>query len=595
MKKITIIDFGGQYTHLISRRIRELSVYAEIIQPVSFQIDKEMGGIILSGGPKSVDNQDIKIVKNILKNFTKPVLGICYGHQLLAAALGAKLKKTGNREYGRTEVCLNSNSDLFKGLSAQQNVWMSHGDNVNELPVNLASIGSTTSNEISAIASTKQPVFGVQFHPEVSHTDKGSKILDNFLKICKLKRNWKQENFTQKIITSIKQKVRNRNVFLLLSGGVDSLVTLELCIRALGKDKVHSLHIDTGFMRLNESEDIIKHLNELNFENIKLINAENIFLSQLEQVIEPEKKREIIGRLFVEIADKEMKKLVWDEDWLLAQGTIYPDTIESGGSKAAAKIKTHHNTVEEIEKLKQQQKVIEPLKYLYKDEVRKVGKELKLPDKLINRQPFPGPGLAIRMICSPGTITNKNFDKEAAVIQTYLAKFGLKGKVLPVKSVGVQGDFRTYHHPLVIWFEDNVKADWQIVSTVANAVLNRFKTINRVLLASEQIHKKPELNPLHLEKQKLDLLRKVDAFIHRETAALSEIWQMPVVALPLFRKGKQIFVMRPVTSTDAMTADFYKMSFDLITKIRNQLLKKYHVGDLYYDITTKPPGTIEWE
>ena len=595
MKKIIVIDFGGQYTHLIARRIRDIGVYSEIIQPESFRISEDTAGIIFSGGPQSVNDRDAFRIDLDFEKNKIPILGICYGHQLLAKMRGGKIESGENKEYGLTFVKCDGNSKLFHNFDYRQKVWMSHGDHVSELPQNFRITASSDSVKIAAYESNDGKYFGLQFHPEVTHTENGKLMLENFVNLCTVEKNWNVRNFKEKLIAEIRKKTKGKKLLLLLSGGVDSLVALELCIQAVGNENVYSVHVDTGFMRLNESQEIMRHFKHLKFENIKIINAEKVFLNELSGIVEPEKKRKIIGKLFVEIADKEISELSKKEDLLLVQGTIYPDTIESGSSDKSALIKTHHNRVSEIEKLIEEGKIIEPIKDLYKDEVRRLGEELGLPAKLVHRHPFPGPGLAIRVICSAETKPKDDFQREEKKLNEILSGFGLKGKILPIKSVGVQGDFRTYHHPAVVWFNQNKSTAWKVLRECSATVINKLQTVNRLVFSLNPVGKL-KLGKLFLEKANLDELRKVDAYLRERTDEIKDIWQMPVVQLSLRDyKGRLCYVIRPVCSQDAMSAGVYEMDFNYLKKIVEELRKKYNVGEIFYDITTKPPGTIEWE
>lgn len=596
--KIAVLDFGGQYTHLIARRIRQLNVYSEIYNPDEFKPSehKDLAGIIFSGGPHSVTKEDFHKVHFDLRDINKPLLGICYGHQLIASMLGGVIESSRNKEYGFAEITLN-NSDtlLFKDLPVKQTVWMSHGDHVVKLPHGFRITASSDDVEIVSYESESDLIFGMQFHPEVVHTEHGLDMLNSFLDCCVNEREWKPASYKDEIVEQIRKEAQDRDLFLLLSGGVDSLVALALCIEAVGSKKVYPLHVDTGFMRLNESSEIMKYFTDTGLENLRVANAEDRFMKALYHVIDPEEKRKIIGRLFVDVLNDEIEKIGLDSDWMLVQGTIYPDTIESGGSKKADKIKTHHNRVEEIEKLIEKGLVIEPLKDLYKDEVRKIGYELGLPQKLVDRHPFPGPGLAIRVICSSGDDIESSYDKEQTKLDKLLETYGMRGRVLPIRSVGVQGDFRTYHHPAVIWY-DNIKPNWDEIKRCASRIVNNFDSINRVVYSHKRLSGKLNKTKLYLEKENLDLLRKVDSIILRNTLSIKKIWQLPVVSLPLWNEsGGQCFVMRPVTSQDAMTADVYEMDFALLSNIINITSKTEGVGCLFYDVTTKPPATIEWE
>ena len=593
MKKIAIIDFGGQYTHLISRRIRELGVYSEIYQPDFFHLDNSIGGIIFSGGPQSVDKEDAYRIDLNLDNLPIPLLGICYGHQLIAYMKSGKILTGESSEYGFTKIIVDNTSELFSGLEKEQIVWMSHTDFVQSLPNDFKVISYSDNLPVIAYQHKNKPIFGVQFHPEVTHTQAGNKIIDNFINICGLERDWTTKYFENDIINKIKKQAQNKKILILLSGGVDSLVAFELCIRAVGKDNVFAIHVDTGFMRKNESKEVISHLRKIGYKNLQLVQAEELFLKNLKNITEPEKKREIVGKLFVDIIHNVISRLKDKENWLLMQGTIYPDTIESGNTKNSDKIKTHHNRVKEIEEMIKEGKVIEPLKDLYKDEVRKLGLSLGLSKKLVNRQPFPGPGLVIRILCSNGKIED-NFNEEEYKLNNLIADKDLSGKILPLKSVGVQGDFRTYSHPALIWFNDNNNLDWNVLRKASINILNKLKTVNRVIFSIEkpaELH----LKKLYLTKENIKILQDVDYYVRNQTENEKDIWQMPVVELPLFDMKKQYFLIRPVESVDAMTADFYKMSFEKITQINTELKQKFEIGGIFYDITTKPPGTIEWE
>ena len=593
MKKIAIIDFGGQYTHLIARRIRNLGVYSEIYHPEEFSVNQDIIGMIFSGGPQSVNADDAYRINININDNEIPILGICYGHQILASMLGGIIESGENKEYGFTIITCEEDSVLFAGLELKQSVWMSHGDHVSKLPESCKITASSDTIKIASYESLDQKFFGVQFHPEVTHTTNGLKMLDKFISVCTQDRNWNPHNFKESLIKQIKDESKGRKLVLLLSGGVDSLVALELCIQALGNENVYSIHIDTGFMRQNESSEIMKYFAKLCFRNIKIINAEESYLKELDSIVEPEAKRLIIGKMFVDIANNELAELEEQEELMLVQGTIYPDTIERVSTGKASKIKTHHNRVSEIEKLIEEGRIIEPIKELYKDEVRKLGDELGLPQKLVYRHPFPGPGLAIRVICSDTDKPSNNFLNDNTKLNEILSEFALTGNILPIKSVGVQGDFRTYHHPAVIWFKEGIEPNWEILKIAASKAINKIQSVNRIVFSTKSVDLK--LKKLFLKKDVVDKLREVDAVLRENTDHIPEIWQMPVVSLPLFNETEQTFVMRPVCSTDAMTASVYEMDFTEFQRLSNLIRKIDCVGNLLYDITTKPPGTIEWE
>jgi len=595
--KIAIIDFGGQYTHLIARRIRKLGIYSEIYQPENFHLNKEPNvvGIIFSGGPKSITDNQYKIQFDI-RELKVPLLGICYGHQLISALLGGRVLRGKSREYGLTTIHCETKSALFNGLSQEQKVWMSHYDYIEALPEGFRITASSNLTKIVAYESQDRKIFGMQFHPEVTHTINGMAMLNKFISICTNIRPWNSEDYKDVIIDKIRKGVGNKKVFLFLSGGVDSTVSLMLCIKAIGNENVFPIYIDTGFMRENETFEIKNRFEKLGVKNLKIINAGKLFLQKLKWIVNPEQKRKIIGQLFIKILNKELLKMKTSNNWMLVQGTIYPDTIESGDSKNSTNIKTHHNRVFEIEKLIKQGKVIEPLKELYKDEVRELGKSLGLPEELLQRHPFPGPGLAIRIIASDTDKPETSYNQDEHYLNDILKPYKFQAMILPIKSVGVQGDTRTYNHPALIWSNEHRKPNWDTLRECANKIVNQLNSVNRVLFSLEKLNGELRLRRCYLNKKQIDLLRKVDAIVWKYVYSIKEIWQMPVVSIPLFDdKGRQVFVIRPVCSKDGMTADFYQMDFALLEKIIEELKTIRELGNLCYDITTKPPGTIEWE
>src|SRR3989338_4135914 len=389
--QIYILDFGSQYTHLIARRIRQLNVYSEIKLPtVSIDEIKDAKGIILSGGPASVyDKTAVKYNPEIFK-LNVPILGLCYGQQLMAQALGGKVSPGEVKEYGfaeleiekkrsnskKNKIVKKEKSKLFAGLKDTEIVWMSHGDYVSKLPKGFEAIGSTKDCKAAAFENRKEKLFGLQFHPEVTHTPNGMKIIENFVKICKCKKNWTMHNYLKQAISDMREKVGKRNVFMLISGGVDSTVAFALLNKALGSKRVYGLNIDNGFLRLNEAEWIVKKMKMLGYANFHQVDAGYEFLDAVRGITDPEQKRKVIGKVFIDVQRKVLQSLKLNhDDWLLGHGTIYPDTIETQGTKHADLIKTHHNRVEIIQKMIKEGKVIEPLMHLYKDEVREPGKE----------------------------------------------------------------------------------------------------------------------------------------------------------------------------------------------------------------------------
>jgi GMP synthase (glutamine-hydrolysing) len=493
---ILILNFGSQFTHLISRRFRELRVYSEIKLPYRVKDEelKRADAIVLSGGPDCVNEKKIPFNKKIF-TIGKPILGLCYGHQLIAHEFGGKVIQGKTREYGSTKIKIIDKSNIFSGLNDSEIVWMSHGDTVTDLPYGFKTIGESATCRNAAIANPSKKIFGLQFHPEVYHTEHGMKILENFLNYCNITRDWKIENQKLKIIAEIKDKVKNDSVVMGVSGGVDSLVSSFLIKKAVN-DRIYCVFVNTGLMRKNEARYVQKVYNELGFENFEVVDASKLFLQRLMGISNPEEKRKIIGHIFIEVFEKKVEELKKTNLYIsfLGQGTIYPDRIESAQpSKTAAKIKSHHNlTLPEKMRLK----LVEPLKNLYKDEVRKLGLELGIKKEYLYRHPFPGPGLAIRIL---GGIDEEKLAilREADFIFTQeLKKSGEYEKVwqslaalIPVKTVGVMGDSRTYEYMIAlraVTSRDGMTADWaklpnNLLEKVSNRIVNEVKGVNRIV------------------------------------------------------------------------------------------------------------------
>jgi len=594
--KIIILDFGGQYTHLLARRVRDLNVYSEIMSPTSSLEElRKAKGIILSGGPQSVYDKDAIAFNQKLFEVGIPILGLCYGQQLLSQELGGKVEKGKVQEYGNAKLII-ENSPLFKDLEKEFNVWMSHGDKVKKLPLGFEKGGSTSDCEYAAIFNEEKRIYGLQFHPEVYHTENGNQILSNFIfEICNASKNWTMENYLHEKIEEIKKEAHDKNVFLLLSGGVDSTVALALLDKALGSERIHALHVDTGFMRKNESEIVKTELEKLGIKEVHLVNAEEKFLEKLKGVVDPEEKRKIIGKLFIDIALEELDNLNFETDtWMIGQGTIYPDTIETGGTEHAKTIKTHHNRAPIIMQMIEEGRVIEPLDQLYKDEVRELGKLLGLPDNLINRHPFPGPGLAIRILCNNGKEeVDKKLEKK---INEKLNKTSYNARVLPVKAVGVQGDNRTYSNAVVIEGAMN----YEKLENVSTMITNSFPQVNRVvyLLEPKQLVT-IEVQEAYLTNDRLEKLKEVDSlvtWILNDKKIYNEVWQFPVILLPIdFNSGGEGIVLRPVYSKEAMTAKFAKLGSIILDEMVDKVMDVKGIGAVMLDVTHKPPATIEWE
>jgi GMP synthase (glutamine-hydrolysing) len=499
-QKVLVLDFGSQYTQLIARRVREAKVYCEIF-PYNAGMEKikefNPKGIILSGGPSSVYDPGAPLIGKDHLELGVPVLGICYGMQLMTHLLGGVVAKASKREYGRAELALDDESDLLKyvggtGDSPENTtvVWMSHGDRIEKMPDGFSVIAHTDNSPTAAMADHSRKFFGVQFHPEVAHTPQGFQILKNFLAICGCEPSWTMASFIEYSVDIIKKQVGNKNVICALSGGVDSTVAAALVHKAIG-DQLTCIFVNNGVLRKGEAERVRQTLSTM---GLKLIYADvsETFLSRLAGVEDPEKKRKIIGNTFIDIFEAEAGKI--DGAEFLAQGTLYPDVIESVSFKGpSAVIKSHHNVGGLPEKMKL--KLVEPLRELFKDEVRELGAELGLPEDIIWRQPFPGPGLAIRIL---GEVTKERLEvlREAdAIVLDEIKKAGLYREIwqsfavlLPVQTVGVMGDERTYESVVAlraVHSKDGMTADWvhlpyELLGAISNRIINEIKGVNRV-------------------------------------------------------------------------------------------------------------------
>jgi GMP synthase (glutamine-hydrolysing) len=597
MDTIAILDFGGQYTHLIANRIRRLGVYSEIVDNTT-RAEECAGfkGIILSGSPHSVLEKGRPAFDAAILSLAIPVLGLCYGHQIMALSLGGRVSRGLRREYGIAHMNVVKKEGLLRGLATNEQIWMSHGDAVEKAPEGFEILATTDTCAITAMGNSATNKYGLQFHPEVTDTPQGMKILDNFIDLCECKREWNTSAFQKQIADEILKTCEGKNVFLLVSGGVDSTVTFSLLNTVLGPQRVLGLHIDNGLMRSGESSDILDYMKSNGFNNLRIVDASDRFLDGLSGVWDPEEKRRIIGSTFIEVQEQALKDYnLVPAEWILGQGTIYPDTIESAGTKNADRIKTHHNRVEAVMALLKQGKIIEPLAHLYKDEVRELGKAIGLPDKLLLRHPFPGPGLGVRLLCSDGADVPID-EKAHEAAKEQASKRGYTSVILPLKSVGVQGDSRTYAHPALVCGD----RDWAKLEDLSTAITNSVREVNRVIYGLRIARPREyRLIKAYVNKQRLETLRALDSIVTEALYRFGEyatVWQMPVVLLPLVNnQGNQCAVLRPIFSQEAMTARFARLKDETINYILEESKKVVGLGDIFYDVTHKPPGTIEWE
>jgi len=602
-EKIIILDFGGQYAHLIASRIRRLNVLAEIMSPdeanAENMSDEKIKGIILSGGPQSVFSEDSPSADPAIFKLGKPVLGLCYGHQYFAHALGGTVAPGMTGEFGRSEFTQDEKCPIFKGVPAVSTVWMNHVDAVEEFAPGFEICGSTPHCTTAAAWDKNRNFFSLQFHGEVTHTEFGEQMFNNFLDICKCSRDWGVEKFFEEQEKNLKEVVGNKNVFLFVSGGVDSTVSFALLTKIFGADRVKGLFVDTGMMRHGEVEEVETSVRAIGAD-LTTLSESDYFLGKLKGVADPEKKREIIGHAFLDVQNKFFTEQDLHENWILAQGTIYPDTIETGGTKHASKIKTHHNRAPEVQKLIDAGKIIEPIKELYKDEVRRLGEHLGLPHDLVWRHPFPGPGLGVRILCSDEEIGDPVVNKVSGfTLQENKKPF----IVLPIKSVGVQGDFRTYKHPAIITKLPGEKT-LDNLEKHATRLINHYKDINRCIFPLGQNFtgniKQRKVWKTDMSEKRVALLQKTDDIVTRtlrEMDLYEKVWQFPTVLLPIsFNKtGKESIVLRPIDSIDAMSASVGKLPWEFFEKVASEILQDTEISAVFLDVTSKPPGTIEWE
>ncbi|MBU8870930.1 MAG: glutamine-hydrolyzing GMP synthase [Gemmatimonadales bacterium] len=616
---IAVIDFGGQYAHLIATKVRRANVLAEIRQPEDpIEAFADYRGIILSGSPSLASFGEDSGYNKAIYDLDVPILGFCFGHQEIAKHYGGQVVH-GKQEWGHANLHIAREHELFAGLEKVEQVWMSHFDSVTGIGPDFEELGysvlggndsqteGAAPHRYAAIGSDKLRRYGFQFHPEVDDTLHGDEMIANFvLRICGCEPTWTMDSYVQEQVEKIRTQVGDGSVFLLASGGVDSTVAAKLFGEALGPDRMHLLHVDNGLMRKDESAAVIEMFNELGLgENFHFINATDSFLTAMEGKIDPEDKRRAIGDTFISVFESEARRL-GIEDHLLGQGTIYPDTIESGATKRADTIKTHHNRVPIIEEMIAAGKVIEPLADLYKVEVRELGELLGIPHDMIWRHPFPGPGLGIRLLCSDGRIEGK---EQLADINTAVAaaaaEYGLKATALPIKSVGVKADLRSYEHPVLLQGGFDAEAggepDWDKLQEAAGTIFKTVGGINRALWnLGDRLPQNFILQSAAMTSERLGLLRECDHLMMeglRRHDLYGRIWQCPTVLVPLEIDGvgRELCILRPIHSERAMTATAARLPAGLLHELSASITALPGISGLAYDLTSKPPGTIEWE
>jgi len=618
---ILILDFGGQYTQLICRRIRELGVYSEIRPyhtPAGEIENLSPLGIILSGGPESVFLEESPKPDPGIMGLEVPILGICYGMQWLHFHFGGTFLSADKGEYGAQKMEIHPESRLLRNLGSELRVWMSHGDSVDPQAMETsARITARTGQCVAAVEWTQHQAYGVQFHPEVSHCEGGNQILENFtLEICRCERNWSMAAYLDETRKSISSEFKNSKVLSFVSGGVDSTFVTVLLASIPGVE-VFAVYID-ALMRKGETEEVVELLEHSGIRNLTIIRAQERFLKALEGLVEPEAKRKAVGELFGKLQQEACDSLGLDpHDTLLAQGTLYTDLIESGKGvgKKAHVIKSHHNVgCEFIERLKERSQIIEPARSIFKDEVRAAAAELGLPEKIVRRQPFPGPGMAIRIVSSNPDWIDDEFIENHGRLDRFCQNFGCRGSLLPVKTVGVQGDQRTYRFAAMI----QGSRDWDCLSRLASDIPSEFSFINRVVFESEEEPGEPllcaSIPQTRVDKTHLQLLQDIDAFgreflsQRRFEKGISQTIFVLIGADP-FHTGRPGVVLRAVSTQDFMTVSPVRLllerelssgrngeiSWECFLELRREILSRFSIGAFFLDLSEKPPATTCWE
>ncbi len=602
---IAVIDFGGQYAHLIATKLRRLGVRSVITDPgAPISAYDDLKGIILSGSPALMSQGEESDYNKQIFDLDIPLLGLCFGHQQIVQHYGGAVEFA-QREYGRANLHRVTPSPITEGLKDVEQVFMSHGDSVVAVGDGFVELGYSKlggagdEHRFAAVADETRKRYGFQFHPEVDDTTHGDTMLSNFAyKVCSCERSWKMERFLEEEVERIRGQVGDRDVFLLASGGVDSTVCAWLLTRALGPQRLHLLHIDNGMMRLDESAQVVAAFREHDVSrHVHFIDASDRFLTAIGDAVEPETKRLAIGNTFIDVFQDEARRLGL-EQLMLAQGTIYPDTIETGGSKRADTIKTHHNRVPIIEEMIRKGQVIEPLAELYKVEVRELGRTLGIPDSFIDRHPFPGPGIGVRVLCADSPPQDQDRATLSAGAAPIAARFGFGALPLPVQSVGVKADLRCYESPILLHAP---QWDYEQAELAAGEIFKSVPGVNRCVVAiAPTAPRKAETVLTTLTRARLDVCRLADDAVMRGLARhdlMQTVWQCPTVLVPVrIDDGDgELVVVRPVLSERAMTARTAHLPQPLLNELRDEILALDGVSALAIDITSKPPGTIEWE